>query len=322
MNLQLFVANRRPEWDRLWELTRRAGGRPRRLSAEELIEVGTRYRAVAADLSQLRRNPDDPALIAEIEALAQAGRQLVYDSEHRRPQFLRFLISGYWRLVASRPALLGISAAILLIPAALVAVWALISPAEAIGQVPPEFYDVLDPGPTGTEQGLTLSDQIGFSTSLFVHNTWVSFGAFSLGILFGIGTVYILLTNGVMLGAIGGLLIGSGNGGFFVELVAAHGILEISGIIVAGAAGLRMGWALVDPGDRNRREALVEDARDAVLMVAGTIPFFAVAGLIKGVVSRRGLAAVPMLITGLTIGFLYWGSVWVAARRVRAAKHS
>lgn len=315
--MQHFVTERRPSWDRLRELTLRAGGRPRRLTAGQLLETGSLYRAAAADLSHLRQWSGDAALTREVEALTQAGRQLVYDSEHRRPQFLRFVGSTYWRLVASRRATLAISAAALFAPAVLVAIWALNSPAEAIGQVPPEFRGVLNPGLAGTDSAMTIGEQAEFSAFLLTHNIQVSFGAFALGFLFGIGTIYILVTNGVMLGAIGGLLIGAGDGDFFVELVAAHGVLELSGIVVAGAAGLGMGWALVDPGERSRREALVAEARDAVLIVAGTIPVFIVAGIIEGFVSRRGLPAQTMLIVGLSLGAAYWGTVYAASRRIR-----
>ena len=78
---------------------------------------------------------------------------------------------------------------------------------------------------------------------IFTNNIRVAFLAFAGGILLGLGTLYVLIKNGLMLGATFGLAVGVGNGPPFFELVLAHGVLELSCIAVAGAAGLRIGWA-------------------------------------------------------------------------------
>ena len=88
------------------------------------------------------------------------------------------------------------------------------------------------------------------AAEIFTNNIQVAFLAFAGGILFGLGTLYVLIQNGIMLGAVAGLAIGAGNGRPFFELVLAHGVLELSCIAVAGAAGLRLASAIVDPGTR------------------------------------------------------------------------
>jgi uncharacterized membrane protein SpoIIM required for sporulation len=153
---------------------------------------------------------------------------------------------------------------------------------------------------------MSLSDQATFSTFLIVNNTQVAILAFAAGIFFGIGTLVILGYNGMVLGAVGGVLVANGETAFFIELVAAHGVLELSAIVVGAAAGLRMGWALVDPGLRSRSDALRDAAQAAIRMVVGTVPWFIVAGIIEAFVSRRGLPALPMAIIGITVGAAYW----------------
>ena len=105
---------------------------------------------------------------------------------------------------------------------------------------------------------------------------------FAAGIAFGIGSAFLLLFNGVLLGVVGGLSIGAGNGRPFFELVTAHGVLELSCIVVAGAAGMSLGWSLLEPGRRTRLGSLRHEARNAVLLILGTAPWLVVAGLVEG----------------------------------------
>ena len=119
--------------------------------------------------------------------------------------------------------------------------------------MPGEYQSVTQPRAEGQDLGLAPDEEAAFSAAIFTNNIRVTLLAFAAGILVGIGTAAVLILNGVLLGAIGGLAVGAGNGRPFFELVAAHGVLELSCIVVAGAAGLRFGWALVEPGHRNAR---------------------------------------------------------------------
>ena len=99
---------------------------------------------------------------------------------------------------------------------------------------------------------LTPGEQAAFTTAVFTNNIQVTFVAFAGGITLGVLTAASLIFNGIVLGAVGGLMIGAGNWRGFLELVTGHGVLELSCILVAGAAGLRLGWAIVAPGYRTR----------------------------------------------------------------------
>ena len=309
MNVARFVERWSRDWDHLEELIARARGRPERLGAKDVRALGARYRAVVSDLARLRQNaPTDP-LTERLEGLAMAGRQLVYRAERRPSEGLDFFQTGYWRLIRSRPAPLMAAAALLLIPALLAGWWSMVDPAGAAGLVPEQFEAALEPGPGGTDRGLTLGEQASFSSFLFVNNIRVSILAFAAGIFWCIGAAYALISNGAILGAVGGLLVQRGSDKFFVELIAAHGVLELSAIVVTAAAGLRMGWTLVSPGLETRRASLAAEARRAVRIVLGTAPWLVVARLIEGFVSRRGFDALPMAIVGLSVGLVCWGLV-------------
>ena len=299
----------------------KARGRPERLGAEAIHELGALYRAVVADYAQARRiAPRDP-VTSQLEALAVEARRLVYSTVPPSRRARHFFGHGYWALIRERPGHLAVAAALLLLPAVLVGVWAVIDPVATRGLVPPEFRSVLTPGAAGTDQGMTVGQQVAFSGFLITHNIQVSILAFAYGIAVGVGTAYVLVMNGMILGAIGGGLVAAGEGPFFLELVAAHGVLELSAVVVVAAAGLRIGWAIVEPGRRSRRDALVAEAKEAVMVVLGTMPWFVLAGFIEAFVSRRGSSAAPMVIVGVVVGALFWSLV---ARRtaVRPGGHS
>ena len=111
---------------------------------------------------------------------------------------------------------------------------------------------------------------------------------------------------------------GVGNGPPLFQQVLAHGFLELSCIAVAGAAGLRMGWAIIDPGSRPRGVALREEARAAAEMLLGTAAWLVVAGLVEGFVTPSGQSLTTVLVVGLGLGIVFWGSVFWLGRPARA----
>ncbi|MCZ7528264.1 MAG: stage II sporulation protein M [Acidimicrobiia bacterium] len=181
------------------------------------------------------------------------ARRLVYDVRPRRASLWAFLTTGYWRRVRERPWPLAAAALMLFGPWVLAAVWAVGDPGAAVGVMPSEYRVVADPDHfEGGSDELDAEAQTAFSSLIFTNNIRVAFIVFVGGIAVGLGTVAMLVYQGVIFGAITGMAVWAGNGPPFFELVSPHGVLELSCIVVAGAAGLRLGWALVDPGHRRR----------------------------------------------------------------------
>jgi uncharacterized membrane protein SpoIIM required for sporulation len=203
----------------------------------------------------------------------------------------------------------------MLVPGALCFGWALHDPAAADGLVPGALRGVTRHHPHGADLGFGHAKQSAFAAEIFTHNIEVTFLAFALGITAGIGTAYVLLTNGMQLGVVGGLAVGSGNGGVFFQLVYAHGVLELSCIAVCASAGLRLGWGLVAPGFRTRRAALVDEGRAAVQIVLGTMPWLVLAGLTEGFVTPSGLGPYPVIVIGSGLAAIFWVLVWRLGRR-------
>lgn len=308
MRLDTFISSRRDDWNELELLVREAGRRPDRLGPERVRRLGALYRASAADLSRLRRRARGAPETARLEVLVGNARSLVYDTRGRTSSFLRFFTDDYWRLIVERKKQLGLAFVLLFGSAALAAVWAYHDPASATGVVPGQFRRALEPGHPWHD--MDPGEQSAFTTSVFTNNIQVTLVAFAGGITAGLATAAALLYNGLLLGVIGGLMTQAGNGTGFVDLVTAHGVLELSCILIAGAAGMSLGWSIVSPGLRTRRASLQREAREALLLVVGTAPWLVVAGIIEGNranLAESGLGAV--IGVGVGVGAIFWGLV-------------
>jgi uncharacterized membrane protein SpoIIM required for sporulation len=306
-NLDRFRRERSAEWDELGGLVQDARRRPHRLGPAGVRRLGATYRAAAADLALARRRwPGDPTTV-RLEELVARARHLVYASERRQISVRDFFLNGYWRLVRERAAMVMLCWALMLVPAVLVAVWATADPPAAAGLLPGNYQSVGQNA--GGDLGLPVGAQAALAGQILTNNIQVSFLAFAAGIAAGVGTAIVLIYNGVIIGGVAGLATAAGNPGPFVELVAPHGVLELSVITVAGMAGMTIGWALVDPGRRPRGVAVVAAARRGGEIVLGTAPWFVIAGLVEGFVTPTGLGTVPAVAFGTTLGAVYWGLV-------------
>lgn len=308
MRLDRFLAARSPEWRELELLLREGKRHPERLGPERLLRLGGLYRAAAADLARLRRNAPRAPETVRLEALVRQGRQAVYDVPTRRRSLVRFFVTDYWRLITARRKPLLVAFVLLFGSAALAALWGVHDPAAASGVVPAQFRPALQPGHPWHD--MSPAEQTAFTTEVFTNNIQVTLVAFAGGITGGIATALALLYNGLQVGVIGGLMGQAGNGTGFVDLVTAHGVLELSCVLVGGAAGLSLGWSIVSPGLRTRRASLQREAREALLLVVGTAPWLVIAGIVEGNranLAETGLGAV--IGTGVGLGIVFWGLV-------------
>ena len=144
---------------------------------------------------------------------------------------------------------------------------------------------------------LTLATSGGLATEIFTNNIRVALLAFAGGITAGLVTGWLLLFNGALVGLLAGVEVADGNGSVFFQLVVPHGLLELSLIAVAGAAGFRFAGALVRPGRRRRSEALQEEGRGAVEMALGSALWLIPCGLVEGFVTPAGFG-LPVALGG------------------------
>jgi uncharacterized membrane protein SpoIIM required for sporulation len=158
-----------------------------------------------------------------------------------------------------------------------------------------------------------------FAADVWTHNVWVAAESLISGILLGLPTLYVLLSNAANVGAIGGLMIAHGRGVLFFALILPHGMLELSAVFLAAATGLRLGWTIIDPGPRPRARALAEEGRASVTIALGLIVVLLVSGFIEAFVTPSPLATWARIGIGALAEAAFLTYVIVLGRRAAAA---
>lgn len=321
--LPLFAERRQESWADLGALIEQAGGRITKLDPQEVRRLGRRYREASADLAVARRRFPSEPLTRQLDDLVSRARPLVYGSVVRRQSAVEFATTGYWRRVRERPAFLVISAVALVLPMAIVGLWAHGNPADAasVAQVSPLTAGLGEDAPRDpdTQKVTDIGANAALSSQIFTNNIRVALAAFAGGLTGGVLTVVSLAFNGLILGLVAGLAARTGYGTTVLRLVIPHGLLELSLIIAAGAAGLRVGWAILHPGHRSRGEALAVEGRAGVEIAIGTAVLLVPCGLVEGFVTVRGLSLPVALAVGIGLAAAFWAMVLWRGAPVRSA---
>jgi uncharacterized membrane protein SpoIIM required for sporulation len=316
--LTTFVAGNQDAWTELGSIVDSGRGSVRRLEPATIRRLGRLYRHAVADLAYARRSYPHDRVTGELERLVARARPLLYGTVQERESIAHFATTGYWRRVRDRPVALAVAAIALIVPTLLVGVWSHGHPDEArrVAQISPLTSGVGERGPRDpdTQKVTDTGKNVGLSGGIFTNNARVALAAFAGGLTGGLLTLFSLVFNGLILGLVGGLVIKSGQGEVIWRLLVPHGVLELSLIIASGAAGLRLGWALVHPGHRTRAEALTAEGRPGIEVALGSAALLVPCGLVEGFVTPRGLSTPAALGVGLGLGALYWGLVFWRGR--------
>ncbi len=317
MNIDRFLAEHRPAWDRLAALSRAAARDPGRLSPAELRELVKLYHRTATHLSVARTRLGDDALVARLSSLVSSAGAVVHGTRPRTLTAVRRFVTHTFPAAVwhDRWALL-VAAAAFVVPALLAGTWFATSPTALDLAIPPALQQAYVEEDftayyTATPPGQFFAE-VGF------NNIQVGIVAFVAGIALGLGTVLILLLNAVNVGTIGGLFHAFGVGEVFWGFITPHGLLELTAVFVAGGAGIAIGWSLVAPGDRWRRDALVEETRRAVVIVIGLVPTFAVAAVIEAFVTGSALPTWARVGIGVVVWLAFLAHVLLGGRAAAA----
>ena len=302
-----------PDWDRLGRLTTRAGHSPTRLSAEEINELVELYQRVSAHLAHVRTYQRDPALTATLSRLVARAGSVIYGTRARTPRdAARFVTLTFPAALWKIRKFLVASTILLLAPGVAMGAWIGTSEAALEATAPPAVREAYVE--ERFEDYYTSGPAVAFASQVFTNNVRVAFLAFAGGIAFCVLTAAILVFNGAAIGVAAGTFVAVGQSPRFWGLVLPHGLLELTAVCVAGAAGLSLGWALIDPGDRRRGEALAEEARRAIVVVIGLVAVFAVAGAIEGFVTGSPLPTWQRVGIGVVAEVAFLTYVVVAGR--------
>lgn len=287
MLVEDFIVRKRRQWERLEELTHRARGGVLHFSAHELLEFGRLYRQVTSDLAVARRDFPYHPVVTYLNDLAFRAYGQIYRSRSVRfEHFLTFFTHTFPQRFRETWGY-TLTACLMFSLPALVCFGIAYRDIDAIIQVFPEYQDVIADIQYGHEWWKRINE-VGRSfsaTSIMTNNIQVTFLAFAGGIAFGLFSLYVLVTNGVMLGAIAGAAQRFDFSSNLWGFVAAHAPIELSVIFIAGGAGLQLGWSIVRPGLFTRVTSLRRAAHRAVQLLLGCIPLLMIAGFIEGFIS-------------------------------------
>jgi uncharacterized membrane protein SpoIIM required for sporulation len=277
-----WILKRRPHWDRLAALLAQSDASGLgQLSRAELQEIALLYRQVAADLSVLRQDATSRTYATHVNQLLARAHHIIYSG--RKTNLLtafRFLRDEYPAIFQRQ---IGYVAAALLVSVA----WGLLGAALTSARpefmrhfVGPEMIATMERHEMWTQSVVSVAPMA--SSFIMANNLTVSFMTFAGGFVFGLGTFFELLQNGMMLGVIGAACHHYEMSVKLWSFVAPHGALELPSIIIAGAAGFRLGGAMLFPGALRWRESVARGGIEATQLVSGIIPLLVIAGSLEG----------------------------------------
>jgi len=322
VDIDAFVAAHQGAWWRLQQLTQQARSLPR-MSPDELDEMVHLYQRVGANLATARvEYATDTTVVNRLTLLVADAHGMLYgqrDVEVRRT-VRQFLTVTFPAAIYALRRYIAVAAVLTFLPWAVMQIWLAISP-EAFDAVGPEAATAqyID---QDFEEYYSNQPSQNFATQVFLNNIRVGFLAFAAGILLCVVTAALLVWNGANVGVAGGLFTSVGQGDKFWGLILPHGMLELSAVVVAGAAGLRIGWAIIDPGDRPRFNALVDEARRMGAVLVGLVLAFMLAAMVEGFVTGRPWSTSVRIGIGAAVFLGFWGSTIVAIRRIHRERRT
>ena len=267
------------------------------LAPGEIPAFAAQYREVAADLARARTYQVDPRVITYLERVVTAGHNALYRARGKdRTPLPHYILRDF--------------------PAAVVQSWRYVLLAFLLFSVPagigyvmirerPELGEELMPGMVARAEAAAenLTEGRGYAETskedrpemaafIIQNNIGVSFVAFVGGVTGGLLTAWLLYTNGMMLGLGLGLFQNYHAARYLLAFVLGHGVLELTAIFISAGAGFRLAKAMIAPGDRTRKDALVLEGRIAARMIGAVVTLLAIAGTIEGLLSASAAAPI------------------------------
>lgn len=268
----------------------------------ELENMVASYNRLCSHLSYARTNFGETATTAYLNRLAASAHALLYTNRTSNLKSLGvFLLYEFPAMIKTYKWYFVVSASMFILGSVLSYIYTMISPDNASAFLPQQILGSIN----YDNQGGRSWDGTVISSLIFTNNIRAGLTAFALGITLGSGTIYTLAYNGIMLGTIGALEYQHGIFLGFWALILPHGILELFSIFVCGAAGLMIGYSIINPGKYSRKDSFILKGKDSVKLVLGTLPLFVAAGLIEGFFTPSGAPdAVKYLFAAFTLVLL------------------
>jgi uncharacterized membrane protein SpoIIM required for sporulation len=315
-----WIEKRKPYWDQLEQLLARcSSGKLKSLTRSELQDLSLLYRQIAADLATISQDPSSVHFARYLNQLLARAHNTIYAGHKTSPKaLLRFFYRDYPDTFRRNLNYCVAAIAILIIGAAVGSLLTLQDPDFQLKVLGPTMVDTIQRREMWTHSVLSMKPLA--SSAIMTNNMSVSFMTFAMGITAGLGTIYMLLFNGLLIGVIGTACWLAGMSLKLWSFVAPHGVLELPAIFIAGGAGLRIATGLLFPGLLPRRQSLVLAGKEAATMIIGTVPLLAIAGVIEGFVSPTGISPALKFLLAIAIFVLLLAYLFGLSNRATQSK--
>lgn len=294
MNVERWVASRQLHWQKLEELLKQieTRGLPS-LSREQLQSLGRLYRSAASDLSRARAMGLGPDVVRYLNNLVVKGHNQVYQNQRSRWSDLWHFL---WITFPSvfRRNFLYVLVSFFLFAGPMFATWlfvlkdvnfAHLEIQQGHPLVSDELWSYVEKKKLWTDT--VEHESPAASSFIATNNIKVSLVAFVMGVTFGLGTLYVLVTNGMLIGGTFAVCQVYGMAGRLAAFVAPHGVFELSAIFISGGAGLMLAKGMLFPGRLKRGDSMRMMAKEAAILFLGCVPLLLIAGAIEGHISPR-----------------------------------
>lgn len=314
-----WLKKRQPYWSQLESLLARVKQQGlHALSRTELRELGLLYRQTATDLSAVRGDPSSVQQSRYLNQLLGRAHNAIYSGQKKT-------VSGVWqfyrveypRIFRQFLPYTAVATAIFVVGALAGMFFSMADPDYMRDFIGPGMMSSIERHEMWTRSLVAVKPQA--SSGIMTNNLTVSFVTFALGITGGIGTIFELFFNGLMLGVIGVACATYGMSIPLWSFVSPHGVLELPAIFIAGGAGLRVARALLFPGVLSRRDSLAIGGTEAVRLLVGVIPMLIVAGTIEAFFSPSSTPAPLKFIAAAVLFSLLIAYLWSGGRTKAAA---
>lgn len=276
-----WLEKRRPYWDELEKLLAQCGSSGiQALSRRELRSLSLLYRQIAADLSILRQDPSGQTYARHLNQVLARAHNIIYIGKPSNPLgVLRFFTRTYPEVFQRNFQYVLIAFAIFVAGGTAGLLVTLYNPAFQLQVLGPEMVSTIEHHRMWTHSVVAIKPVA--SSAIMTNNLSVTFLTFAMGITAGLGTLYMLFFNGLMIGVVGTACWLNQMSLQLWSFVAPHGVLELPSIFIAGGAGLRIAQGLLFPGFLSRKDSLQTAGAEAVQLLIGTIPMLVIAGILE-----------------------------------------
>jgi uncharacterized membrane protein SpoIIM required for sporulation len=283
-----WIEKRKPYWQKLETLIASSKTGLKGLSHDELHELSLLYRQTAADLAAIRQDPSSVHFARYLNQLMARAHNIIY-AGHRASTgaVLKFFRYEYPRVFRRNLKYSALAFAVFIVGGLAGTALTLQDSDFELQVLGPQMVQTIQRKEMWTHSIIGIKPLA--SSKIMTNNMTVGFMAYATGITAGLGTLYMMFFNGILIGVIGTACALAGMSLSLWSFVAPHGALELPSIFLAGGAGLKIADGLLFPGMLPRKESLAIAGREATILVLGTVPLLIIAGAIEAFVSPTGL---------------------------------